>query len=245
MIDINVLFQKPNLQKEVILEILPLAPISMVSEIPGFYYKTEKTPTKYQICGLIENLLGWHIDAKDREAIWKDLKAHYKKQYKEVIDKPISNSSYVPLLFNYFEVGLSLPPPHQFFDDLWKKAFRRSDAVVHPNGTPNLDYSLVRVKRDLPRNPKKPMKPDDKGVETLFKENLGKFPLYYSTLSKREYLQFNNEHSSSAQMNLSAFNIKITIDNRLLLNLQSKLENNSTAYLGTSDGWVEINIKEI
>ncbi len=245
MIDLNFLNKKPILEKEVNFVVQPLAPLSMVNEIPGSYYKTEKTPTKFQICGLFENILGWHIGAKDREAIWKDLKKHYKKQYKEDIEKTFSNSGYLPLLYNHFEIEFSFIPQMRFFDDLWKKAFRRSDAVVHPNGTPNLDYSLLSEKRDLPRNEKKPMQPDDKSVEKLFKDNLGKFPLYYSTLAKREYVYLKENDSSDLTINLSAYNIKVRIDNNLLEALRIKLIQNSTGYLGTSDGWVEINIQEL
>lgn len=245
MLDLNFIFEKPILDETVSLIIEPLAPFSMVNDIPGSYYKTETKPSKFQLCGLIENILGWHIGAKDREAIWKNLKEHYKKRYKEEIEKPFSNSGYLPLVYNHFEVEFSFVPQLSFFDDLWKKAYRRSDAVVHPNGTPNLDYSLLSEKRELPRDEKKTMQPDGKAVENLFKDNLGKFPLYYTTLAKREYVQLNESRSTDQSINLAAYNIKVRIDRQLLENLKTALLQISTAYLGTSDGWVEINFKEL
>jgi CRISPR-associated protein Cas5 len=68
-IDLSILKKIPDLSKEAILEIQPLAPLSMVSELPGSYYKTLKTPDKKMICGMFENILGWHIDLADRKLI--------------------------------------------------------------------------------------------------------------------------------------------------------------------------------
>lgn len=73
-IDLNILFQKPVLDLKVTLEILPLAPLSMVSDIPGTYYKSQEIPDKYKLCGLFENILGWHFGKNDRMAISKKLK---------------------------------------------------------------------------------------------------------------------------------------------------------------------------
>ena len=45
-LDLSILEKAPELTKEIILEIEPLAPLSMVSELPGSYYKTLKSPSK-------------------------------------------------------------------------------------------------------------------------------------------------------------------------------------------------------
>lgn len=64
------------------LEIKPLAPLSMATDIPGSYYKTLKSPDKKMLCGLIENILGWHIDLSDRKKVIKELKSVREKQKK-------------------------------------------------------------------------------------------------------------------------------------------------------------------
>ncbi|MDW8464738.1 MAG: hypothetical protein RML35_00655 [Chloroherpetonaceae bacterium] len=65
MVDISLLFEEPKLDKTVCLIVQPLAPLSMVSVLPGSYYKTERVPTKEMLCGLFENLLGWHFSEED------------------------------------------------------------------------------------------------------------------------------------------------------------------------------------
>ena len=51
----------PELDKRVVLAVRPLAPLSMVDELPGSFYKTLKHPSKKMICGLFENMLGWQF----------------------------------------------------------------------------------------------------------------------------------------------------------------------------------------
>jgi|GEM_PF-324679 len=239
---IKLLFNKINQFIDCQLIILPLAPISMVNDIPGSYYKSEKVPTKFHLCGLFENLMGWHFGIKDRIAIWKDVQSHQKKKFKIELEKYTSNSGFQPLIFHLFEQGVCLHPQMKSFDDLWKKAFRRSDAIVHPNGTPNLDHSLIKVKRSLLRKDKKPQQPNDNEMETLFKENLGKFPLYYSTLATREYIYPSNTGLRTNNFDFTSYNIKISLEENLYNQINTSLIENSTGYLGTSDGWVEVKL---
>ena len=69
ILDISILTKKPELTKEAIFEIEPLAPLSMVGELPGSYYMTMKSPSKKMLSGLFENILEWHIDLSDRKKI--------------------------------------------------------------------------------------------------------------------------------------------------------------------------------
>ena len=163
-IDLSILKKIPELNTKVILEIEPLAPLSMVSELPGSYYKTLKVPNKKMLCGLLENLLGWHIDLADRKAIVKELSKLREKQAKKdtsiKFEDKTKGSNYCPLLMDYFEINEVQPmfAKAVFYDDLWNKAFRRSDATgnqpTHAKGTINIDYSLIPIKRELPRDQK-------------------------------------------------------------------------------------------
>lgn len=72
--NIDFLLNKPEISKHLKLIIQPLAPLSMVSEIPGSYYKTLDTPDKFKISGLLENILGWHFSKNDRGKIIKHIK---------------------------------------------------------------------------------------------------------------------------------------------------------------------------
>ena len=153
-IDLAVLQKIPHKIVKTKLVVEPLAPLSMVSEMPGSFYKTLNVPSKKMICGLIENVLGWHIDWKDRRAIQKDIEKLRKKQ-KVTHSSNTKGSTYIPLLMEYFDV-IDQPTIDFsevcFFNDLWKRCYRRADAVVHPNGTENMDYRYISNKWKLKRD---------------------------------------------------------------------------------------------
>jgi len=106
--DISLLFEKSELDTSVILTIQPLAPLSMVSSLPGSYYKTERIPTKFMLSGLFENLLGWHFSKEDRANIFREMKRVHKKKFKKDLIKEESKVGYQSLVSYYFEPA---PPP--------------------------------------------------------------------------------------------------------------------------------------
>ena len=237
-LDLSILEKIPEPSLNVILEIEPLAPLSMVSELPGSYYKTLKSPDKKMLCGLFENILGWHIDLADRKAIIKDLTALRRKQAKknpqaEFVDKT-KGSTYSPLLMDYFDLGLQVMPVLDFYDDLWSKAYRRADAIVHPKGTFNICYDLIPLKRGLGRNAKNPKQIDDSSLEEFFKENITRFPHYYSTPTTREYVFAKGKYE-----------IQIVIDHELFRLLDKQLSYDNIGYIGTSEGWIELKIRKL
>ena len=230
-IDLEILKKEPELDKKVTLIIEPLAPLSMVNDLPGSFYKSLKSPSKKMLCGLFENILGWHIDIADRTLIQKDLIKLRKKQKIE-FSKPQNGSTYIPLLMEYFDIELVATPPSFHYNDLWSKAYRRADAAVHPKGTINLSYELISVKREKPRDEKKPKQISSKELKDLFKANLSKFPLYYSSPTSREYVNFNG-----------CIEISILINSVLLKNIKTALQHNNYLYLGNSEGWVNLKIE--
>jgi CRISPR-associated protein Cas5 len=248
-LDISILQKQPNLDCNVILEIEPLAPLSMVSELPGSYYKTLKIPDKKMLCGLFENLLGWHIDLADRKAILKEIKQLRDKWIKQQKKKhntffntaaiPFTDyskgSTYMPLLMDYFEIQNVQPDISRviFYDDLWSKAYRRADAVNHPKGTFNISYELLADKRNLKRSEKNANQVDDKALETFFKENITKYPLYYSTPASREYVAMDGK-----------FITFINMDSELYAMLTEKVISENLCYLGNSEGWVDLKFKK-
>lgn len=232
MLDISILKKEPSLDVNVMLEIEPLAPLSMVSDLPGSYYKTLKSPSKKMLCGLFENTLEWHIDAADRKEIIKEIKKIRKKQNLSFPEEV--GSSFAPLLLEYFEVKIKKLPPFFHFDDYWSKAFRRADAIVHPKGTVNLNYELVSRKRDLQRNEKKESLIDDKALESFFKKHKEGYPLYYSSPTGREYIHLAGKYQFKLEMDRSLFQM-----------LQKKVESVNIGFLGNSEGWVNLNIIEL
>jgi len=226
--DIKILSEKPEINKDVKLIIDPLAPLSMVADIPGTYYKAQEVPDKYKLCGLFENILGWHFSKNDRSKILKKVKENYKKKFKKKNYRlKQANSGYTPLLYDFFEMGMVFKNEPINYNDLWKRCFSRTDEnKVHPNGTPNLDYRTLRRKYIALRTEK---------LETFYKININSFPMYYTTPTLREYVDY------------QYYNIQIAlkIDDGLYRMLQEALHECSTAYLGNSESWVEIKIEEL
>jgi len=225
---LKILKERPQLNKKVILIIEPLAPLSMVSDLPGSFYKSILSPSKKMICGLFENLLGWHFSWKDRTLIQKELIKLRKKQKLE-FEKPQSGSTFIPLLMEYFEIELITVPSVLHYNDLWSRAYRRADAVNHPNGTINISYDLIPIKRNKPRDKKKPKQIKTKELEILFKNNDGKFPMYYTIPTNREYIKYDER-----------IELDLKIDYELAQKLVNKIQYNNYLYLGNSEGWINL-----
>ena len=138
-IDLSILKKLPELKTQAVLEIRPLAPLSMVSELPGSFYKTLKYPSKKMLCGLFENMLGWHFDNSLRLEIFKDMVKVRKKQKIDLKkEQLIHGSTYLPLLMDYFDIlgNISLIEFKSMFNysDLWNRGYRRRESNIHLNG---------------------------------------------------------------------------------------------------------------
>ena len=237
-IDISILKHLPSLTEQALMEIRPLAPLSMVSDMPGSYYKTLRKPDKKILCGLIENVLGWHIDLADRKKLYKDLKLLRKKNNSPFVDK-YNGSTYLPLLMDYFdfneEVKVDKLKSVCFYDDMWSRCFRRSDTHKHIGGCRNIDYSIIAEKyRVFDEIENSDSKEKDKEKDDWFKSHIGQFPFYYSTPTTREFLNLDG-----------IFKIKMSVDKQLLEMLTASLQNHNIGYLGSSEGWVDIKIEKI
>ncbi|QOR73287.1 type I-PGING CRISPR-associated protein Cas5p [Cruoricaptor ignavus] len=225
--NIDFLLNKPEISKHLKLIIQPLAPLSMVSEIPGSYYKTLDTPDKFKISGLLENILGWHFSKNDRGKIIKHIKKKSARK-KDYVPQP-SNSGFQCLLVDYFEIGMVFKQPSVQYNDYWKRSFTRLDSgagPAHPNGTPNLDYSIIKEKHTFLKNG---------NISDFFEKRKRSYPMFYTTPTPREYIDY-----EGGEMHIS-----IHMDPKLFDQLKNALLENSTAYLGNSEGWVDIKIEEI
>ncbi len=231
-INLELLKRVPTLDKKVTLVIEPLAPLSMVNDLPGSFYKALKSPTKKMLCGLFENILGWHISIKHREILQKELIKLRKKQ-KIDFEKPQKGSTYIPLLMEYFEIELVTVPPVMHYNDLWSRSSSRKDAVTHPKGTMNISYDLIPKKRERPRSNENLRQIKESELFDLFKGNIGKFPQYFSSPTTREYINFRG-----------CIEMSIIINSELLENLNTALQYNNSLHLGNSEGWINLKIDD-
>ena len=253
-IDLSILKKLPELQTQAVLIIRPLASLSMVSELPGSFYKTMKFPSKKMLCGLFENMLGWHFDNSLRLEIFKDMIEVRKKQKINLKKEQfIQGSTYLPLLLEFFSLnGQPRFEPikpleggdigFMYYTDLWSRARRRYNTYVQVNGSRHISLAVIKelynkimhsdsdgsnINKQIDNWLKSPDKSNSE------KYNWQQLPFYYYTPVSREYIEING-----------IIKIPINIDADLFCLLKRNI-NNSVTYLGNSEGWVEVEIIKV
>lgn len=230
-IDLTILKRLPNLDTRVTMEIRPLAPLSMVSEMPGSFYKTLLCPSKKMLCGLMENMLGWHFDKKMRMEIFNDRKKCMKKHRRAIDIKDYQQgSTYVPLLIDYFKLS-EKPSLTEFksmcnYADLWNRCYRRSDSSKHLNGCRNIDIGLIAERHAVFEEASKDRK------EAWFRDHIGQIPCFYTAPTNREFVDVD-----------AIYIITLDVDKKLAGMLESA--DNNVCYLGNSEGWVHVCFKKV
>lgn len=253
-IDLSILKKLPELQKQAVLTIRPLAPLSMVSELPGSFYKTMKYPSKKMLCGLFENMLGWHFDNKLRLEIFKDMvKARKKQKIDLKKEQFIYGSTYLPLLMEFFSLNGQpwfepIKPLEEgdigfmYYTDLWSRARRRHDTYVQVNSSRHISLDVVKELHDEIMHSDSDGSNINKQIDNWLKSpdksnsekyNWQQLPFYYYTPVSREYIEIHG-----------IIKIPINIDADLLSLLKKNI-NNSVTYLGNSEGWVEVEITKV
>ncbi|HRD82768.1 MAG TPA: type I-PGING CRISPR-associated protein Cas5p [Saprospiraceae bacterium] len=236
--DLSTLFSTSEKTAELKLQIELLTPISMVTQLPGSYYRSVRKPDKLQLCGLFENMMGIHIGHLGRKAIFKDIQKDWKKRLGVEVISSFSGSGYQPLLHLLFDMDDSFIAPNlSSFDDMWKKSMRRTDDKAHPAGTPNLDYRLLPEKRRLAGGNHAQISNDD--LTKLFKDNLDKFPFFYTTLASREYVTPADSKGDSLSR---SFILRLHCTPAFAGALRQAINSSSSAYLGHSESWVELKL---
>ena len=237
-IDLSILKKLPELKTQAVLSIRPLAPLSMVSELPGSFYNTMKYPSKKMLCGLFENMLGWHFDNKLRLEIFKHMVKIRKKQKIELKKEQFKQgSTYLPLLMEYFDISgnISLKEFKSMFNysDLWNRGYRRPESNIHLNGCRNIDVSLVAERYNLftKWNDLASKKESNSKKDEWVKNNIGKIPCFYTSPTPREYICLD-----------AVMEIPITMDIMLAEKLLTKNRISNICYLGNSEGWVNVEI---
>jgi CRISPR-associated protein Cas5 len=231
-IDISLLFEEPMLDAIAILTIQPLAPLSMVNNLPGSYYKTESIPTKFMLSGLFENLLGWHFSKEDRAKIFKEMKKIHKKNFKQELEKEESEVGFQSLVAYYFQtVSPTFVPTLQYYEDLWTQHLIGGDQR-HADGAINYDWRLENERNFIKAKIKsKELTETDFGK--FFMANRALFPLYYRSVPKREFI-----------IATGVYQFKLNINSRLLKLLHNACWEMNIGYLGTSEGWVDVCFRE-
>lgn len=228
-----VLTDKAELTAKAMLYIEPLAPLSLVTSMPGAYYRSQREPSDFMIYGMLENLLGWHFTNDIRNKIIKELIKYHKKNYQLPLTFYKTEVGYVPLIQNHIKiVQYKLKPHIEAYDDYWTQHLIDVDNR-HLKGVRQYDFSLnkeiARIK--LIDNDKQ----QNAELDKIMKYKNGLVPTYYQSPTKREFLHIEGKFG---------FILQLTDNILKLLTIASELKK-VPVYLGTNEGWVNIVIGEL
>lgn len=212
-IDLSFYLEPPELERRGRLIISSLAPVSMVSQQPGTYFRSELSPTNEMLYGMIENATGWHFDEDHRKKIIKGLIKVAKKKYgtdPSWKDHPwlkgklaTSGSGYA----SFLQYHLKFTSVHRdddplTWDDLWSM-LNKSDSISFVGGSRNYDFRLERLITESRKDSPAVTFGDRKGYERFTLSELKKlvegqihvkslspnFPQFYSSPRKRGYIE--------------------------------------------------------
>ncbi|MEM9896864.1 MAG: hypothetical protein AAF789_10880 [Bacteroidota bacterium] len=250
--DLSFYLDPPELTEQGRLKIWSLSPLSMVSQQPGTYFRTELTPTQAMLYGMIENAAGWHFHKDLRRKLIQGLtkiarkkltKDNTWKDHSWLKAKPItSGSGYISLL--QFHLKFTETKSEQTtltWDDLWSM-LNRSDGISYIGGSRNYDFRLddliTKSRGDSPTI----TFGDRRGFEHFKLDELrelaeGKvhvkslssnFPQFYSSPRKRGYIEASEPW---------VFEVATTRKVSQIIS-QSLTKPSAPLYLGTNDGWI-------
>ncbi len=136
---------EPSFDKKAKLTLQPLAPLSMVSVLPGSYYRSIRKPTKHMICGILENMLDMHYTQTERNEFLKKMQKVFKKKYKYEFNKDecFSSSGFTSILYPLINIELEVLPTVFAYDALWTQHLKAYDKR-HVDGIRNEDSRVYK-----------------------------------------------------------------------------------------------------
>jgi CRISPR-associated protein Cas5 len=235
-IDLSFLLQPPEFNVRAMMKIEALAPLSMVTSMPGKYYRCQPEPTTEMLYGLLENALGWHISEQERAKLIKKLRQRHNQDARE------SGVGFVSLLQYHLRFVTSVIPPLMHYDDYWAQHLKGASFV---GGSRNYDYRAIpamnalRAERitanDTARASKDKAKIRDFYDGDVLHLNVLRpyFPQYYSSPTPRGYVVPKGAYQYIAETS------------EKLAKLIGEAVSHPVAplYLGSNDGWVELELE--
>ena len=216
-----------------LLTIHPLAPLSMVAKMPGKYYRCQPAPTHEMLYGLLENALGWHIAAPERDQIIKQLEKRLGKT------TSMSGVGFRSLLQYHVRFGVGILPAVTHYNDLWSQHLHGPSFV---GGSREHSYEAIPLVNAIA----------DKRVQVNDRAEAGKeaelltefqdgqtvhlnvlrpyFPQYYVSPTAREYIIADGPYK-----------YRVETSPELATLLADAIANPAAPlYLGSNDGWVDV-----
>jgi len=250
----DILSEAPNFDVTLKLKVSALAPLSMNNSVPGKFYPSGYKPSESMVLGMIENAIGLYLDEGDR----KELSKITKKKTSAGKDLQTSVSQYISVLQHHLRIDHITESFAMKFTDFFSQQLNRSEGDARLNGGANMSYELVKYLSELKnissiaaakRNELSPEKiqelgeKDEEKIKQLGDEKKKSIDLrekelnkliacYYTTPSTREYIEPLNDYI-------------ITISTSEYLDeiiRHSLFDPESPLFLGTNDGWVDVEV---
>jgi CRISPR-associated protein Cas5 len=217
-LDLRFLLQEPVFDAKALLTIEALAPLSMVTSMPGKYYRCQPEPTHEMLWGMLENALGWHICEKKRNALLQ------KMQKKLKAEARATGVGFKSLLQFHVCFTASVIPPLLNYDDYWAQHLKHTDER-HIKGSRNYDYHAIPLLNKIKSGQ----------MEMNDKELINFFPQYYISPTPRGYVMPKGKYQYGVE----------TSKELSELIAAALLQPNAPLYLGSNDGWVDASWEEL
>lgn len=234
-LDLSFLLQPPDFSARAMLTVDALAPLSMVTSMPGKYYRSQPEPADAMLYGLLENALGWHISDGERKVLVRKLE--------KTLDTRAAATGvgYSSLLQFHVRFAVKSLPSLLHYDDLWAQHLKGGSFL---DGSRNYDKRMIPLMNAYRDRDRTGVRISDRANASKDSEKLDEFrhgdqihfnvvrhffPQYYASPTPREYVipqgvyKYMIETSTElAQMLADAFASPA-----------------APLYLGSNDGWVE------
>ena len=232
-LNLDFLLEPPDFSVRGKLTIEALAPLSMVSSMPGKYYRCQPEPTNAMLNGMLENALGWHVSTKKRTDLSNKLKQQFGEPEKTGV-------GFISLLQFHLRFTTKFLPPLLHYDDYWSQHQKGSRFTT---GSRNHDSRLIALlnaeKNDANNIEIKEAAGYRKDSEVAFDFQNGEqihidalryyFPQYYISPTPRGYVLPQGVYQFVAETSTQISEL-----------IAAALENPAAPlYLGSNDGWVE------
>lgn len=234
-LDLSFLLQPPDFSARAMLTVDALTPLSMVTSMPGKYYRSQPEPTDAMLHGLLENALGWHISDGERKVLVRKLERTLNTK------AAATGVGYSSLLQFHVRFAIKSLPKLLHYDDLWAQHLKGGSFL---DGSRNYDKRMIPLMNAYRDRDRTGVTISDRANASKDSEKLNKFkngdqihfnvvrrffPQYYASPTPREYVipqgvyKYMIETSTElAQMLTDAFASPA-----------------APLYLGSNDGWVE------
>lgn len=230
---LDVLQQKPSFEQKAILNIDALAPLSMVSKMPGKYYRCQPAPTHEMLYGLLENALGWHISTPERDQLIRKME----KRLGRLMS--VSGVGFRSLLQYHIRFGMEILPVVTHYSELWSQHLHGASFV---GGSREHGYEAIPLMNAIAS---KQVQVNDRAeanknpnLLTAFQSgqivhlNVLRpyFPQYYISPTLREYVVAHGPYQ---------YRIETSPEMAELLAV-AMADPAAPLYLGSNDGWVDV-----